>query len=49
QDVASVVVDGMLLMEDKEILTIDTDRVRTEANALAAKIQAALEQRNRSP
>ncbi len=49
QDVASVVVDGQVLMEDKQILTIETDRVRTEANALAAKIQAALKQRNQSP
>ena len=49
QDVATVVVDGQVLMEDKEILTIDTDRVRAEANALAAKIQAALNQRNQSP
>ena len=47
QDVASVVVDGKVLMREREILTIDTDRVRTEANALAAKIQAALEERNR--
>jgi len=47
QDVASVVVDGKVLMREHEILTIDTDRVRTEANALAAKIQAALEERNR--
>jgi hypothetical protein len=42
-----VVVDGKLLMKDREILTIDTERVRKEANALAAKIQAALEERNR--
>ena len=47
QDVTSVVVDGKLLMKDREMLTIDTERVRTEANALAAKIQAALEERNR--
>lgn len=49
QDVASVVVDGKVLMEDGEILTIDTDRVEAESNALAAKIQAALKQRNQSP
>ena len=49
QDVATVVVDGKVLMEDKEILTIDTNRVRAEANALAARIQAALQQRNQSP
>jgi len=47
QDVASVVVDGKILMKEREMLTIDTARVRAEATALAAKIQAALEDRNR--
>ena len=47
QDVASVIVDGKVLMREHEMLTIDTERVRTEANALAAKIQAALVERNR--
>ena len=42
QDVTSVVVDGKVLMKDKELLTIDTERVKSEANALAAKIQKAL-------
>lgn len=46
QDVASVVVDGKVLMREREMLTIDTERVRAEANALAAKIQAALNERN---
>ena len=46
QDVASVVVDGKVLMKDRRILTIDTDRVRSEATELAARIQSALEQRN---
>ncbi len=46
QDVASVVVDGKVLMKEKNILTIDTDRVRAEATALAARIQAALQARN---
>ena len=46
QDVSTVVVDGKVLMRDREMLTIDTDRVRVEANALAAKIQAALDERN---
>ena len=49
QDVASVVVDGNVLMEEGKLLTIDTDRVGAEANALAAKIQGALKQRNQSP
>ena len=47
QDVASVTVDGKLLMRDGEFLTIDTDRVRREAIELAARIQAALAERNR--
>ena len=46
QDVASVVVDGKLLMRDRAILTIDTARVAAEANALAARIKAALDERN---
>ena len=46
QDVASVVVDGKVLMKEREMLTIDTDRVRREATALAAQIQAALRARN---
>ena len=46
QDVASVVVDGKVLMREGEMLTIDTDRVTLEASALAARIQTALEERN---
>ena len=46
QDVATVIVDGKILMKDRELLTIDTGRVRTEATELAARIQAALQQRN---
>ena len=42
QDVTSVVVDGKVLMKDKEILTIDTGRVTEEAKALAARIQNTL-------
>jgi len=42
QDVTSVVVDGKILMKDKEILTIDTGRVKKEATELAARIQKAL-------
>ena len=48
QDVASVVVDGKVLMRDGEMLTIDTKRVSTEARALAARIRSALEERNRT-
>ena len=47
QDVASVVVDGQLLMRERVFLTIDTARVADEARALAARIQAALDERNR--
>ena len=47
QDVASVIVDGKVLMRDKEMLTIDTARVAEEASALAAQIKRALEERNR--
>jgi 5-methylthioadenosine/S-adenosylhomocysteine deaminase len=47
QDVASVTVDGRLLMRYGEFLTIDTDRVRREATELAARIQSALAARNR--
>jgi 5-methylthioadenosine/S-adenosylhomocysteine deaminase len=47
QDVTATIVDGQVLMQDGEIRTIDTERVRREANALAARIQAALAERNR--
>jgi len=47
QDVASVTVDGRLLMHDGEFFTIDTARVRQEASELAGRIQAALAERNR--
>jgi len=46
QDVASVIVDGRILMRDGEFPTLDTDRIAAEANALAARIQSALAQRN---
>jgi 5-methylthioadenosine/S-adenosylhomocysteine deaminase len=46
QDVVSTVVDGRVLMRDRAILTIDTRRVRREANELAARIRSALAARN---
>jgi 5-methylthioadenosine/S-adenosylhomocysteine deaminase len=46
QDVASTIVDGKILMQDHEMLTIDTAKVRQEATALAARIQSALPTRN---
>jgi 5-methylthioadenosine/S-adenosylhomocysteine deaminase len=42
QDVTSVIVDGKVIMRDKQILTIDAERVRREANEIAAKIRTAL-------
>jgi len=48
QDVASVIVDGKVLMREDEFLTIDTSRVAAEATALAAKIKSALGERNRT-
>ncbi|MEX2495975.1 MAG: amidohydrolase, partial [Woeseia sp.] len=47
QDVAATVVDGKVLMRDGKILTVDTERVRREANALAGRIRQALAERNR--
>jgi len=46
QDVASVVVDGRVLMHEREMLTIDTERVAAEATEVAARIQRALQERN---
>lgn len=42
QDVSSVVVDGKILMRDRQMLTLDTQRIKREANALAARIHKAL-------
>ena len=39
QDVASVVVDGVVLMKEREMLTIDTGRVAAEATEFAARIR----------
>jgi 5-methylthioadenosine/S-adenosylhomocysteine deaminase len=47
QDVAATVVDGKVLMRDGEILTVDTEKVRREAKALAGRIQGALVERNK--
>ena len=47
QDVASVVVDGKILMRDGKFLTIDTTKVAEEARAIGARIKRALEERNR--
>ena len=45
QDVTSVVVDGHVLMKDKKILTIDTERVTREATELAERIQKEMQSR----
>lgn len=46
QDVATVVIDGQVVMENGVIRTMDTAKITDEARALAAKIQSALSQRN---
>ncbi len=47
QDVATVIVDGKVLMREHQILTVDTSRVTQEARALAQRIQASLTDRNK--
>ena len=47
QDVATVIVDGKVLMREHEILTVDTMRVTQEARALAQRIHTSLSDRNR--
>ena len=47
QDVETVIVDGNILMQDRKILTLDTEKIAAEARALASRIQAALADRNR--
>ena len=46
QDVETVIIDGKLVMRDRQLLTLDTARVAAEANALAARIKSALAKRN---
>jgi len=48
QDVVTTIVEGRVLMRDGEILTIDTERVAREADALAAKITAGLAERQQN-
>jgi 5-methylthioadenosine/S-adenosylhomocysteine deaminase len=47
QDVATVIVDGKLLVREKEVLMIDTERVAREAGELAGRIRAKLVDRNK--
>jgi 5-methylthioadenosine/S-adenosylhomocysteine deaminase len=50
QDVVTVVVDGKLLMQEGKILTIDVERVRAEATALADRIRTTVEDKeSRTP
>ncbi len=42
QDVRTVVVDGKLLMREGKVLSIDERRLRAEADAIAARIRAAI-------
>ena len=42
QDVTTVVVEGRILMRDKEILTIQTKKVKEKATRIAAKIKNKL-------
>lgn len=46
QDVISVIVDGKVLMREQEVLTIDKNRVRKQAQAIAAKIKEYLRRNN---
>ena len=42
QDVISVVVDGKVVMRERDIVTLDEERVKRESRQLAARIRAAL-------
>ena len=41
-DVVTTIVDGRILMEEGAFMTLDAEKVRQEANAIAARITAAL-------
>jgi 5-methylthioadenosine/S-adenosylhomocysteine deaminase len=49
QDVSTVVVDGKVLMRDGKVLTVDEKRVRSEADAIAARIRAAVIDKQEKP
>jgi 5-methylthioadenosine/S-adenosylhomocysteine deaminase len=42
QDVVSVVVDGRIVVRERKVLTVDAARLRRDAEAMAARIRAAL-------
>jgi 5-methylthioadenosine/S-adenosylhomocysteine deaminase len=45
QDVVSVVVDGKVIMRDREVLTVDVTSARKEADAIAARIRTSVAER----
>ncbi len=47
-DVTTTIVDGKILMLDRKLLTLDGAKIRSQANAIAAKIAAALHKRQGS-
>ena len=49
QDVTTVVVDGKVLMRDHKVLSVDAKRVRSEADAIAARIRAAVVDQEEKP
>jgi len=46
-DVVTTIVDGTILMEDGKFLTLDAEKVRADANALASRISQALKEANK--
>jgi 5-methylthioadenosine/S-adenosylhomocysteine deaminase len=42
QDVVNVIVDGRIVMRDRKVLTLDAERVKADARAIAAKIRAGV-------
>ncbi len=49
QDVVTVIVDGKLLMRERKVLSVDEERVRREADAIAEKIRATVLDKARVP
>ena len=44
-DVVTTIVDGHVLMQDRVLKTLDGEKVRAKANAIAAKITEALKKK----
>ncbi|MDZ8184664.1 MAG: hypothetical protein RMX96_07425 [Nostoc sp. ChiSLP02] len=40
QDVDTAIVNGRVLMENRRMLTVDTQRIRSEATSIAQRIKA---------